>query len=280
MKPRPAQRRSAFTLLEMIIATGLIVLVMTTLAAFYNRALDTRTESTLRSRRAQLARVVLDRMAREIQQAVAELPTFGTGIFGYRYGIDINTLVVPDRALSEVRKIRSAKLPGQFDLVQVTYYIAWDEVNVDTNGEPRALGLVRKENRTYLRDLVIEGEEAQQVAETGEEAALAVKEELYAPEIKYLEFLYFDGARWWDEWRLMGPNSLPAMIRITIGFVPELPPDEQFDLEDDETLNNPDLLEPLPPDRYTMLVRLRQSDVFSRQRLMREMSAFGEEAGM
>jgi hypothetical protein len=261
----------------MVISTGLIVLLMTTLMSFYNKALDWRQEATERSQHAQLARVVLDRMAREIQQAVSALPTFGTGIYGYHYGIDVNTLTLPDKGLSEVRKIQSARLPGQFDLVQVKYYVAWDDVNVDKNGEPRALGLVRRENRTFLRDIVFATEEEAAAAAESEEAAASVKEELYAPEIKFLELLYFDGARWWDKWELTGQNALPQMVRVTIGFKPGLPPDKQeVQLIDDDFLKDESELEPLQEDRYTILVRIRQADVFFGSRLSREVKAFGE----
>ena len=106
----------------------------------------------------QLARVILERMTREIRQAVASLPGYGPGITGYKDRdvgsvLAVNTLTVPDRKLSEVRGIRDAQLPGQFDLQRISYYIAWDYENVDTNGDPRALGLVRKVERTYLRDV-------------------------------------------------------------------------------------------------------------------------------
>jgi type II secretory pathway pseudopilin PulG len=263
------------SLLEVLISIGLMVLLMSMMYWFYSSSLAQRDKSTAMARDAQLARVVLDRMAREVRQAVAAMPGYGPGVFGYKDRIEVNTLSIPERELSEKREITDVELPGQFDLEQVRYYIAWDDVNVDSNGDPRALGLVRRVSRTYLRDVVVmEGDE--EVADAGEDAALAFKEELYAPEIKFLEFHYYDGAKWWDKWELTQVNSLPQIVRITVGFVPVIPEDEDDQLVEDDFLVRPEDMPPLPKDRYTVFVRLRQADVFFGSRLTREASAFTE----
>jgi type II secretory pathway component PulJ len=76
---RRSARRSAFTLLEMIISIGLFVTLMGFLFTFYDTVLREREEGQAVSRNAQLARVVLDRMARELRQATANTPSYGTG---------------------------------------------------------------------------------------------------------------------------------------------------------------------------------------------------------
>lgn len=277
MKRRTSRRVRAFTLLEMVISIGLIVMLMGMTFSFYNRTLESREKGTEVSRNVQLARVVLDRMTREVRQSVASIPGYGTGVAGDKYDLKVNTLVLPDRALSEPRKLREDRLPGQFDLREISYYIAWDYENVDTNGDPVALGLVRRESRTYLRDVVYETEEEQAAA--AEDAALASKEELYAPEIKYCEFEYFDGAKWWDDWNLTSGNPLPQMVRLTIGFVPELPPDEEIEIVEDDFLQSEEDIEPLQADRYSVVIRLEQADMFFGSRVTREASAFGESMG-
>jgi type II secretory pathway pseudopilin PulG len=277
---RRSARRSAFTLLEMIISIGLFVTLMGFLFTFYDTVLREREEGQAVSRNAQLARVVLDRMARELRQATANTPSYGPGVAGFvdnEFGptISINTHVLPDKALSELRDIEAQPLPGQFDLRQISYAIAWDYENLDSNGEPVALGLARSETRTFLRDAIIAGVDE----DTGEveDAAVAFKRELYAPEIKFLEFHYFDGATWWPDWRV---SALPQMVRITIGFLPGLPPQgEDMDIVEDDFLERPDEIDPLPPDRYSVFVRLAQADVFFGSRLTREASSFSESAG-
>jgi hypothetical protein len=225
----------------------------------------------------------MEQMAREIRQAVANIPGYGPGVFGYRDReamtdiIEINTLVLPDKKLSEERTIRDDRLPGQFDLEQIKYYIAWDTENLDTNGDPRPLGLVRRVTRTFRRHAAALADlELDEQADVAEDSGLAEKVELYAPEIKFLEFHYFDGSRFWREWKMAEPGSLPQVVRITIGFVPEICESEELELIEDDFLKDEEEREPLPEDRYTMFVRLAQADVLFRSRLMREASAFSE----
>ncbi len=270
------QTRRGFTLLEVVIAISLLIMLMTMLMLFYNNALVQREEGTKRSRDAQLARVILERMAREVRQSVGNVPGYGIGVFGYKDRIEVNTLVMPDRKLSEVRSVRQQRIPPQFDLQQIRYYIAWDEDNLTEDGDPRALGLVRRESKTYLRDAIITSEEAEESAEEVDEVQMAFKEELYAPEIRFLELKYFDGANWWDDWELTQGNSLPQLVRITIGFVPEIPESEDMDIVEDDFLEDDDEIDPLPGDRYTILVRPEQADVFFGSRMSREVSAFSE----
>lgn len=268
--------RRGFTLLEVVIAISLLVMLMTMLMIFYDNALVQRDEGTKRSRDAQLARVILERMAREVRQAVGNVPGYGVGVFGYKDRIEVNTLVMPDRKLSEVQTVRQRKLPPQFDLQQIRYYIAWDEENLTDDGDPRALGLVRRESKTYLRDAIVTSEEAEESAEEVEEAQMAFKEELYAPEIRFLELKYFDGATWWDDWELTQGNSLPQLVRITIGFEPVIPEDQELDIVEDDFLEDEDDIDPLPADRYSILVRPEQADVFFGSRMSREASSFTE----
>lgn len=268
------RHRSGFTLLEMLITVALFVTVMSMTFSFYSRVLATRESGDQQSRNAQLARVVLSRIVDELRQTSGFVAGFGPGVYGGRDRVEINTVTIPDRKLSERRTVRDARLPAQFDLVQVRYYIAWDDENVDTNGNPRALGLVRRENRTYLRDVVFSTDK--QAAATAADAEVAVKEELYAPEIKYLEVLYFDGARWWDKWELTQGNTLPQMVQVTVGFVPELPESQQLKVVDENFLKRPEELEPLPDDRYTVQVRLPEADLFFGSRMTRNASALSE----
>ena len=127
----------------------------------------------------------------------------------------------------------------------------------------------------WLRDCCADDEKGQ------DEEALAVKEELYAPEIKFLELKYFDGANWWDDWQLMLGNSLPMMVRVTVGFTP-LPPEKEQEMElvEDNFLRDEEERDPLEDDKFTVFVRLVQAEVNPiGVRLQREASAFSESEG-
>jgi type II secretory pathway pseudopilin PulG len=270
MTGRTRSPRRAFTLIEMVISTGLLVMLIGTMYWFYASSLQNREEGTQKARDVQLARVILNRIAEEIRQASGNTPGYGPGIIGGPNALSINTLTMPTKELLRRRSITAKPLAAQFDLNEVRYYIAWDEENLDEDGNPRPLGLVRRVTKTFNRVLILEGEE-------GTDETAAIKEELYAPELKFIEFRYFDGATWWDRWEEFAGNSLPQMIRITVGYEAVLPEEfQQMELVDDNFLQDESEQEALPPDRYTTFVRLVQADVFYGSRVTREASAFAE----
>lgn len=113
-------------------------------------------------------------------------------------------------------------------------------------------------------------------------------DELYAPEIRYLRFCYYDGKSWWDRWDVNGENPLPQLIQVTIGFRPRPPFGGEFALEQEveeycTCMNEKDVelqeCVELDPDLYTMVVRLPMADVFFRSRIARESQALVEEMG-
>ena len=240
----------------MIIATGLLVILLSVLYSFYSSSLFVRTDGLQRTRDLQLARVVLDRIAEEVRTAAGHTTGYGTGLIGTKNAISVYTLTLPGRELMRRRQIGDQPLAGQFDLREVRYYIAWDEEHLDEEGNPRPLGLVRRETQTFNQAVIIEGEE-------GTDEHAAIKEELYAPEIQFIEFRYYDGATWWDTWEIQGGNTLPQMVRITVGYTAVLP--EEYRglqlVDDEENLEAPELRE-LYKDRYVVIVRMQQADLF------------------
>jgi hypothetical protein len=323
---RTRHRRSGITLLEITLAVAIIVPMLATMFIFYSNALRTNDENAERIRRVQLARVVLDRITRELRQSTGFSAGYGTGVFGTRHEISINTVVVPDKALIQRRGVREEPRPGQFDLRQVDYYIAWDRINLDENNDPRALGLVRRERRTFNKlepeEVPEEGEGPEKESpglfdgdnenanaspserdrgaadateqpggtgpgvddspfddeltdELSEEELEGAKRELYAPEIKFIEFFYHDGHRWWDSWEISEGNSLPQMVMVTIGYTPVLPEDEKMDIID-RIFEGTEEIEPLPEDRFMAVVRIPQADSFFGSRIQREASALAD----
>ncbi|MFH0980614.1 MAG: prepilin-type N-terminal cleavage/methylation domain-containing protein [Planctomycetota bacterium] len=270
-RPAPPQR-GGFTLLEVVLALSIITVVTALMYWFFWDAMTTTERETAQTHDVQLVRVVLDRLAQEIRQANGFVPGYGAGIIGYKHALSINTTVLPEKRLMYPRSIKDEQEVGQFDVQEVRYYIGWDEENLDPNGDPRALGLVRRVSKTFLRDVVLKGDQEEEA--DAPEQAVAIKEELYAPELKYIEFKYFDGAKWWDDWEITQGNSLPQIIRVTVGFEPVLPEEEEMKLVEDDFLRDEAELEPLAPDRFAMFIRLVQADTFLGSRLTREASAF------
>lgn len=293
--------REGLTLVEVILSIGLMMVLLTMIFSFYRNSIEERSETLAASQKLTLARTLMDQIEREIRQASGFAPEFGIGISGGKRFISIVTTRLPRKVLSidpTTLEEQTAYIPPEFDLMEVKYYIASHEDIKDENGDPLALGLVRKETHTLRRvrgngnpvdDGLLENqladgslrseEDANPLEESlnteieDEQADIdlqlgSIKEELYAQEIKYLRFHYFDGNRWWPDWLVHGNNPLPQMIRITIGFTQE-PPLDQLDEDFDPFIDDPDQLEPLDPDQYTTFVRIMQADALFGSRLSR-----------
>lgn len=75
------------------------------------------------------------------------------------------------------------------------------------------VGLVRSQGeRSVLRAL----NSTQSLGETVVPGPL----QMVAPEVQWLQFRYFDGLSWYDEWDSSTIGSLPRAVEVTIGFEP------------------------------------------------------------
>jgi len=301
---RRGARRPAMTLLEVVLAMALLVVLSSMTYWFYASALETRKEGTIRAHRLRLVRVVLDRMAQEIRQASMITADERVGIRGEAERIWLSTIRVPSKELSKDVSLRDTPPPGEYDLVKVEYKIARhpDIVHKEGNWE-LPLGLARVEIPIPRPDsaetgeaqgndkMIVGGEEGDAAfAEQVEEAELVEQdtaaaqiepriewEELYAPEIRYLRFCYFDGHSWWDKWDVVGENPLPQLVMITLGLSGRRALEEGEQGRDEynekfcECLNRdiPDCF-PLAPDQFSRIVRVAQADPLFRSRITRE----------
>ena len=261
-------RRKAFTLLEVMLALSLIVMFLAILLQFYRNSMSIRQRGLTAVQEAHLSRVLLRQITDEIRAAGGFVPGFGPGVIGDRYDLTVQTIDVPSRELLRRRDRFENPLPGQHDLKQVRYFIAWDEDIVDEEGIPLALGLVRQELKTLRQAVVVSGDvDEVEVEDEDEDVERSFRLQLYAPEIKYLEFRYFDGADWHRDWAITQGNALPQMIRVTLGYETQMPEDLEVGFEDEDFEFEED--EIFPRRSYTAYVRLMQADTFFGSRITR-----------
>ncbi len=254
-------------------ALGLILILLGLVFGFYNQTVENRRMGLASNYEEQLARALLKQIGEEIRSCAGFTPGFGPGIIGGQYELTMQTLAIPSRELFRVRDVTDAPLPGQHDVKQVKYFVAWDKDIVDpVSGLPLALGLVRQELKT-LNQAIIMVDEAAPVEtdqpQPTEDAQQSFRLQLYAPEIKYLEFRYFDGSQWYKDWMITQGNPLPQMVRVTIGYQTQ----QQEDM-DNVGFNEKDFqlkeeFEVFPPRSYTAYVRVVQADTFYGSRMTR-----------
>lgn len=190
-------------------------------------------------------------------------------LIGTRRSITYITTQMPDEARYDFFDEAADVPPGRHDFTQVSYRLWIDPEETDEEGEPIVGGLIRTEKRT-LNQFLIDLEEP-----------LQVRNDLWAPEIGYLEFRYFDGAEWTTTWNVTQGNSLPQLIQVTIGF-DTITNDE---LEDRDLDQYP--LEQYPfgdedfrPQRYTVIIRLPAADRFFSSRMQRLGQEMSDQLGL
>jgi hypothetical protein len=256
------------TLLELLLALGLITLVATMMFLFYDVSIRSREHGRRVIGESHLARVIAQRIAGEIRSANGFLVGVGPGVGGRAWQITLQTVVLPEREVYRRRSIREDPLPAQCDIRQVQYYLAYDDEQShdypDGSIGPRPLGLVRAEVKTPFQTGLAEAREEN------------INVDLLAPEVKYLRFRYFDGVDWLDRWDFskgLGSgglgNSLPQAVEVTVGYAEMPPPPEEDEIDFDDSELQPAPPEPYSPQTYTLVVHLPQADAFFGSRLMR-----------
>jgi len=302
------------TLLEVVLSISLLVGLSSLTYWFYSSVVNTREVGTKDADKLRLVRVVLDQLSTEIRQASAGTADGRVGVRGLQERIWLSSIRVPSRELSKDRGNRELPPPGEYDLDKVEYKIArHPEILSGDGGWERPLGLARVEIRVPRPDTFQTGEAFEEERKTfgDEEAEEELEqqldeqlledfedeegepeitdaqkiqwEELYAPEIKYLRFCYYDGYQWWDTWEVVGENPLPQLVMITLGFDEHAPFEEargkdKRNEEFCECLNRePPDCEPLTSTEYSSVVRVTQADPLFRSRVSRESQAFLED---
>lgn len=312
---RPCARggpaRRGLTLLEVVLAMGLLVLVSGMTFWFYASVLETRKTETQRARTFRLARVVVGQIADELRQATAIPIGSASGASGGPERIRIATLRVPRKNLLRRTRLSDEEKEGDSDLVVTEYRIARHPDITHEDGYELPLGLARLEFKLPRRPVEERSAGGEAFGFLGDESGAEEDafaggldfpeeteddfgdaslepdinwEELYAPEIKYLRFCYFDGKTWWDEWELSSGNTLPQLVQITIGYEGGPPFGEEFMSQEEEEFctcmnEDPSDCERLAADRYSAIVRLPQADALFSSRIQKEIGNLIKELG-
>ena len=186
--------RTAFTLLEIILAISMTVGLVGATLGFHRYVVDARRDVLEQSEAIGARRRVMERLTGELRRASAH--PFVKGMTGGPTWIVFTHSVVPGRSVWAETSLTETPPPAECDLERVCYQIRWVD---DEAGELRAEGIERLiERRDLARDAedpsgwpTIDGEDLDEAPPVGD---------LLAGCVRAVAFRYHDGTGWLDHW--------------------------------------------------------------------------------
>jgi type II secretory pathway component PulJ len=240
---RPGRRPWGFTLLEIVLAVGLVVLLTGAVYAFYQLTLGVRDDVRRRGQVAVAQRRAMALMAAELESAMV-YPFFMMGLRGDSEQVDFMRTAVPSRAVffsdellsfSDTWDSNSARAAPSWepehDVQMVTYRLSRyeDEDGVEQIGglecaRLRSIAVQTSEERadesgSGRRTLGTGLREEEPEEDTSGVATIRVS--LLTEHVKFLNLRYWDGAAWVESW---SQRDLPGAVMIEMGAEP-LPED-------------------------------------------------------
>jgi prepilin-type N-terminal cleavage/methylation domain-containing protein len=242
--------RKGFTLIELLVASLMATVLMAGLWALLRTYERLFTGGETKIQQAQLVRCVLDQFADDLQSAIADnaaSPSGGSaavrrfGLFGSAQALQVDVLqILPAQALygslaPEGDRSAGARSPRVPELHTVQWRFAPPE-ETGRGGKSGWSGLVRREldwetpgagragggGSRRGAGLGLKGSLARpsgdpesllrgQIDVEADDPAI-----LWVPEVVDLNFRYFDGQAWSDEWNSLARKSLPLAVAVTI----------------------------------------------------------------
>ena len=194
------RRGAGFTLLEVVLAVGLIVSLMGSAIWFTNYVASARDKINTKTQEIVSRRSLMRRITAELRCAMS-MPRLGLGIAGEADYIAFITTSVPGRSVWVDRNILDQPIPPETDVRLVTYRQA---IREDEEGNEYVAGI----ERTCQK--LLDAPEA----EEGENIRVA----LLTDKLKYLRLSYYDGASWTKVWT--ADRGLPLAVEVTLGDEP------------------------------------------------------------
>ena len=248
-----AENRNGFTLIEVLLSLSLMVVLMLAIYTVFDLYLRVTVSGRDDVERAQIARAVMRKIELDLRSCIFQAPsgeeeeagTEGTEIVveeintqdalsGNTTGIvgDLDSIVIitsrPVRSMNYSSFLDGETVGSRTsDLRSVSYFLA----------DPSATGLRGTVGKLAIEQIQIQDEDSNSgvqglarmegdrlamglADEQADEDALAENSRILATEINSLQFRYFDGIEWLDEWDSGEMGGRPQAVEIVIGFRP------------------------------------------------------------
>ena len=194
--------REAFTLVEVLLAVGIVAGLLMVVLYFYQQAAELRTELLLDAERSSAARLLMDRLTTELRAARShtfyEVPLVGDATY-----LQFITTDLPSQtAWTGERLGRITKPESDLKLVSYGAELSLEDTNV--------VGLARSEEAL----VELRPSAASEATLSAGESTNKTNRILITEAFKYVRFRYYDGYKWLENWN---DTFLPKGVEVTLG---------------------------------------------------------------
>jgi len=186
----PLKTMTGFTLLEIMISIGILVVILTIVYNTFNSSIRAFTTIDEHGDTYGEARLVLNRMSEEIGSIYMSGDNPNTGLLGEDR--DEDDLPFDSLHFTSLSHIRWVKDSRESELCEIGYYL-------ETDREREQTFLFRREDWNVGGAL--------------EEGGIALE---LAERIDGLDFRYYDGEEWVDDWDSKARGGLPKAIEVVL----------------------------------------------------------------
>ncbi|MBI4663338.1 MAG: hypothetical protein HY735_31440 [Verrucomicrobia bacterium] len=199
------------------IAAGMLAVVL----FFYTQAANLRVHLFYESSRISAARLLLDRLTKELSNA-RRCDSYQTGLSGGPEQIEFVRLDPPaSSSWTNSPEPALTAPPSPFRVIRYATLRPSEGTNGVSNAATNVLGITRSEEPLMRRTLELPEEDELSVTN----AVPARRSPVSIDQFQFIRFRYFDGAAWLDSWP--GPG-LPWGVEVSLGAEP-LPDDSLAD---------------------------------------------------
>jgi type II secretory pathway pseudopilin PulG len=220
-------RSAGFTLVEVLLAIGIVTAILLVALFFYQQAANMRTQLLAESERLASVRLVMDRLTSDLRTVYGTVS--GGGVSGDAASLRIVRTELPSRSAWTVDTLERVT-PVASDLRRVSYSLGSGRVGTNSI----VAGLVRTEESLVAERPSVMAARRAGASETviEVEPQTPTNREPPTEAIQFLYFRYWDGDAWLESW---SQSELPGGIEVSLGaeplpeeFLPEEYPFEVF----------------------------------------------------
>lgn len=244
--PRQNHSRRGLSLLEMLLAVGLSLVLLTGIYTALDVSNRQATVGKAEMQRLQLARAILRRMEMDLRATMFDVDS-AVSDTGTDANLNANvTTIVSDTDsdtewtgslgirgssselwidLSHIsRELEFTAATAQSDMQTVAYFLSSNSSSNDSTGPYSAYSISESDDSTSSSNSPglarSQGERSvlRALNESSTGSVLPGPTQVLAPEVDALQFRYFDGLAWYEEWDSSTIGDLPRAVEVIIGI--------------------------------------------------------------